>query len=112
MAVGKQAARRWCEPPVHRWPAAASTGRLHAFDQFRALEGLKVLADRGVGQAELGGQFGRGRRLGALQPFDDAALGTGEVGGDVGDGEQSNGVFRSASLRKCWRLEGLVKPGK
>ena len=39
-----------------------------------------MLAQRCVGEAELAGEIGGGRRLDALQPFDDSALGVGQLG--------------------------------
>ena len=100
MAIGEQVARRWGQAPVHGRAATTGTGCVDALNQFGDFEGFQVLANCGVGEAELGREFGSGRALGALQTLDDAALGTGEVAADVRDALQSNGDFTSASLRK------------
>jgi len=62
-----------------------SAGRIHAFNEFGAFQCLKVLADRGVGETELGGELGSGDAFGALQALDDATLGAGQVAADVLD---------------------------
>jgi hypothetical protein len=47
-----------------------------------------VLADGGVGEAELRRELRCGGGVGALEPFHDAALGAREVGGDLCDGRR------------------------
>jgi hypothetical protein len=85
VAVGEQGSGRGGELPVGGRAAATVADPGRTLDQVGRLECLEVLADGRVGEAELGGQFGRGRRVGALETLDDAALGAREVGGDLCD---------------------------
>jgi hypothetical protein len=59
--------------------ATATVGSSSNATPVRGLECIEVLAQRGVGEPELGGEI-RGRcRFDALQPLDDAALGVGQL---------------------------------
>ena len=75
---------------MHRRAPTASTRRSDALNQIGGLERLEVLANRGVGETEVGRQLGCGGAVGALQVLDDSAFGTGEVVADVVDGSQPN----------------------
>ena len=80
MAVGKHRGGECGEAPRDGRPAATGRHRRGPFDEAARLHRLEVLADRGVGEAELGGELGCGRRVGALQPTEQATLCLAEVG--------------------------------
>jgi hypothetical protein len=68
-----------CQLPMHRWTTAAGWFLPRSRHHPRRLQCVEVLAQRGVGEPELGSEIGRGRRLDALQPLDDAVLRVGCV---------------------------------
>ncbi|CAB4853567.1 unannotated protein [freshwater metagenome] len=97
---------------MHGRPAATGAGGDDTLDEFGGLQRLEVLANRSVGETELGGQFRRSCCVGALEPLDDAALGTGQIGSDGGDAWEPSdyesdyfvkgyGRERALALTKC-----------
>ena len=83
VAVGEDDIGKIGEVPRHRWPTATDRSGHGALDQSGDLECFEVLADGGVGQAELKRQL-RGRsRLDALQAFEDPALRFGQLRADL-----------------------------
>jgi hypothetical protein len=64
---------------VHGWTAACGRQAGASLDEFGILQGLEMLADGGVGEAEFGGEFGCRDGFDALQALEDTALGAGEV---------------------------------
>ena len=75
---------------MHRRAPAAEARSGDTLDQLGGFERFEVLANGGVGKAELAGKFRCCGALGALQALDDAALGAGEVVADIGDELQPN----------------------
>ena len=75
---GKTAAAARPAASARRAAAARRFGH-RSRDQARILESVEVLAQRRVGEPELGGQIGGRRRLDALQPLDDPSLGVGQL---------------------------------
>jgi len=64
---------------MNRRPSATSWLGDRAGDHPDFFEGIEMLAQRGVGETELGGKICRSCRLDALQPFNDSALGVGQL---------------------------------
>ena len=70
---------------MHGRATAAGAWRVDPLDELGCLQRLEVLANRRVGEAELGGELGGRCALRALESLDDAALGAGQVAADVSD---------------------------
>jgi len=77
VAIGKGRCRSGRQLPVHGRAAAAGWFFPGPRHEPGCLESIEVLAERRVGEAELGGQIACRCGLDALQPLDDAVLGVG-----------------------------------
>ena len=79
MVIGEELARELRERPDVRGAAPPGRRTRRATDEPAGLERVEVLAHRGFGQLERGGELAR-RRVGPLQTLDDLALAVPELG--------------------------------